>query len=400
MSEQVLYRKHRPKAFDEVVGQEHIVGPIQNALATNRVAHAYLFSGPRGIGKTTTARLVAKALNCANLSRISERNSTDKLPARRNLDEGGSIQPKLKGEGGLSIPCNECGFCNNFNDGKSFDLIEIDAASNRGIDGVRELRDGVRFVPSSGKYKCYIIDEVHQLSKDAFAALLKTLEEPPSHAVFILATTELEKVPATIVSRTQHFDFRRPRVKQISERLQTVAKKEGVKLDPDAAHLIALAAEGALRDAESILGQVMAVEDGHITRKEVETILGIPRREASKKMFEFVAKKDIPGALALVQEIADQGHDLSHFSKTLLQYFRNAFFLKTDSTLKRFVEDDMLPDEFEIIEAHLPAFEAGDLSRGIATIVDNIQLFKRTPIPQLPLELTVVELANRGVEKN
>ena len=367
MSEQVLYRKHRPKAFDEVVGQEHIVGPIQNALATNRVAHAYLFSGPRGIGKTTTARLIAKALNCED---------------KKNR------------------PCNECGFCNNFNDGKSFDLIEIDAASNRGIDGVRELRDGVRFVPSSGKYKCYIIDEVHQLSKDAFAALLKTLEEPPSHAVFILATTELEKVPATIVSRTQHFDFRRPRVKQISERLQTVAKKEGVKLDPDAAHLIALAAEGALRDAESILGQVMAVEDGHITRKEVETILGIPRREASKKMFEFVAKKDIPGALALVQEIADQGHDLSHFSKTLLQYFRNAFFLKTDSTLKRFVEDDMLPDEFEIIEAHLPAFEAGDLSRGIATIVDNIQLFKRTPIPQLPLELTVVELANRGVEKN
>lgn len=362
MSGQVLYRKHRPKAFDEVVGQDHVVSAIKNALATDRVAHAYLFSGPRGVGKTTTARLIAKSLNCGEKK---------------------------------DRPCNKCELCTIFNEGKSLDLIEIDAASNRGIDDVRELRDSVRFVPSQGKYKCYIIDEVHQLSKDAFNALLKTLEEPPAHAVFILATTELEKVPATIVSRTQHFDFRRPHVKQIAERLQIVAKKEEAKLDQDAAHLIALAAEGALRDAESILGQVMAIEDSHITRSEVENILGIPRREASKKMFEFVAKKDIPAALALVQEIADQGHDLTHFSKILLQYFRNAFFLKTDPDLRRFIEADMLPDEFETILSHLSLFEAGELSGGISTIVDNLQLFKRTPIPQLPLELTVVELSNR-----
>lgn len=354
----VLYRKYRPRDFDEVVGQEHVVGAVRNSLKTDRVAHAYLFSGPRGVGKTTIARLIAKSLNC---------NSKEK-------------------------PCNTCPPCLSFNEGRQMDMIEIDAASNRGIDEIRELRNAVHIVPTQGKYKCYIIDEVHMLTKDAFNALLKTLEEPPSHIVFVLATTELEKVPATIISRTQHYDFRRPNVLQISERIREIAKKEGVKLAEDGARLVALAAEGSLRDAESILGQIMAVEDKEITREKIENILGLPRREAAKKMFEFIAKKEVSPALALIQELNDSGYDLPYFSKLLLQYFRNALFLKTDPTLKTFIQNELLQDEFDCITANLASFSESDLSRGLNIIFQNIQQFKKTPIPQLPLELTVVEL--------
>lgn len=362
MNELVLYRKYRPRAFDEVVGQEHVVRAITNAIKQGKVAHAYLFSGPRGVGKTTIARLIAKALNCV----------------------------------GKTKPCNACNACLKFNDGRVMDLVEIDAASNRGIDDIRELRDAVRFVPSEGQYKIYIIDEVHQLSKDAFNALLKTLEEPPPHAIFILATTELDKVPATIVSRTQKYDFHRPSREEIAKRLHKIAEKEKVGLDRDAARIIALAAEGSMRDAESILGQIMAVQDKEITRSEVENILGLPRREAAKQLFQFIATKDIPSSLALIQQLTEGGYDLSYFAKLLMHYFRNAYFLKTDPALKRFVENEMLPDEYECISANLASFEAQDLSRGLDIILQNLQSFRKTPIPQLPLELTVIELINGG----
>ncbi len=365
MSEQVLYRKYRPRAFEEVVGQRHVTGAIQNAIATGRVAHAYLFSGPRGIGKTTVARLIAKALNC--------QSKKDR-------------------------PCNECIMCRDFNEGRVLDVVEIDAASNRGIDEIRELREGVRFVPVRGQFKTYIIDEVHQLTKEAFNALLKTLEEPPSHAVFILATTELEKVPATIVSRTQHYDFHRPTVGEISARLLDIAAREGTKLDEDAAGLMALAAEGGMRDGESILGQIMAVEDEKITRKEVEDVLGLPRREAIKAIFEHIAKKDAFAALSLIQAMHDSGYDLAYASKLLATYFRSAMLLKTDPALKRFAASGLLPDEYECIAAHLPLFTREYLAGGMNVILRNMNSFKKNPIPQLPLELTVLELMEEGKE--
>lgn len=364
MSEQVLYRKHRPRDFSEVVGQGHVTGAIANAFTMGRVAHAYLFSGPRGVGKTSMARLIAKSLNC------------EKRSAGRRTD----------------VPCNACAMCTDFNEGRAVDVIEIDAASNRGIDEIRELRDGVRFAPARGAFKTYIIDEVHQLTKEAFNALLKTLEEPPAHAVFILATTELEKVPATIISRTQHYTFRRPQAGEMASRLRAIAKKEGADLAEDAARLIALAAEGSFRDAESILGQVMAVEDKKITRREAEEILGLPPREAAKKMFALIAQKKAPEALALIQELSGGGYDLAYFTKLLMQYFRSGLLLKTDSALKPFVASEMLDDEYETITAHLPSFTAGELAQGAEVIFDHLQRFKKTPIPQLPLELTVVAL--------
>lgn len=369
MSEQVLYRKHRPRDFGEVVGQSHVTDAIVNAFKMGRVAHAYLFSGPRGVGKTSMARLIAKSLNCE---------------AKKKSD----------------VPCNACPMCTDFNEGRAVDVIEIDAASNRGIEDIRELRDGVRFAPARGAYKTYIIDEVHQLSKDAFAALLKTLEEPPSHAVFILATTELEKVPATIVSRTQHYTFRRPQAGEMAGRLRAIAKKEGVELAEDAARLVALAAEGSFRDAESILGQIMAVEDKKITRREAEEILGLPPREAAKRMFALIAQKKAPEALALIQELSGGGYDLAYFAKLLMQYFRAGLLIKTDPALKQFVAGEMLDDEYETIAAHLPSFTARELARGAGVIFDHLQRFKKTPIPQLPLELAVVALIDEAFVKN
>ncbi|MBI4121491.1 MAG: DNA polymerase III subunit gamma/tau [Candidatus Ryanbacteria bacterium] len=242
----VLYRKYRPQRFADVVGQEHVVGALKNALTLGRVGHAYIFAGTRGTGKTTLARLLGKAVNCENLGSDSE-------------------------------PCNTCQTCIEFSGGRAFDLIEIDAASNRGIDDIRELREAVRFSPMRAKRKVYIVDEVHMLTPPAFNALLKTLEEPPEHAMFILATTELEKVPDTILSRAQVFEFRRLPQEKIRERIQTLLKSEKYKLDEEGTSVITFLADGSLRDAETMLGQLMDAYPDGAGKDAPEKLFGLPK---------------------------------------------------------------------------------------------------------------------------
>lgn len=366
MAFQVLYRKYRPRSFTEVVGQDHIVWVIRRQVETGRVAHAYLFSGPRGVGKTTVARLIAKAVNCA---------------------EAASGSPE-------KAPCNACESCEVFNRGQALNLIEIDAASNRGIDEIRELREAVRFAPAAGGSKVYIIDEVHQLTKDAFNALLKTLEEPPAHAIFVLATTELDKVPATIVSRTQHFDFRRPRGAVIRDRLLMIAEKENLRLEPAAAEDIAFVAEGSVRDAESLLGKIMAVEDKVITAREVEEILGIPRREALHQLSGLIGKKQLKEAIELVNRLYQDGYEMEYLTKMLVSFFRELLLAKIDPARATGAGSPAPVAESAALAAgaELDAYSASDLARAITHFTDALAAARRSPIPQLPLELALMKI--------
>ncbi len=359
MAYQVLYRKYRPKDFSEVVGQDHIITVIRSQVAASQVAHAYLFSGPRGVGKTTTARLIAKAVNC-----VAER------PNER--------------------PCQICVSCIVFNAGQALNLIEIDAASNRGIDEIRELREAVRFLPAGGGIKVYVIDEVHQLTKEAFNALLKTLEEPPAHAVFVLATTELDKVPPTIVSRTQHFDFRRPRRDVLRERLLAVAGLEGVSLAKDAADTIAFAAEGSVRDAESMLGKVLAVAGKSVSLAEVEEVLGIPKREALTALFGHIGAKRLKEAIELVNRLYHDGYEMEYLAKMLVSFFRDALLAKTGSLVNG--AGSLLPEESHELAGHLAGYSADDLADAAVHLMDAIAGSRRAPIPQLPLELAFIRI--------
>ena len=276
--------KYRPKTFDELVGQVHVTRTLQNALKRNQVGHAYLFAGPRGVGKTTAARILAKGLNCEK-----------------------GVTPE---------PCNACVACREINEGKSLDVVEIDGASNRGIDEIRELKERIAFAPVRGRRRVYIIDEVHMLTREAFNALLKTLEEPPYHVVFVLATTDPEKVPPTILSRTQRFDFRPLPEFLIQERLAAVARQEGIKVEEGALALIARQAEGSLRDALALLEQMVSFaaspEEG-IMAEDVERFLGLIRDEFYRKLFAALVRRDAPQALRLLDEVLLKGHTLRDF---------------------------------------------------------------------------------------
>ena len=277
MSE-VFYRKWRPKSLGEVVGQEAITKTLKQAVAQERIAHAYLFCGTRGTGKTSTARILAKAVNC--------------------------LAP-VEGE-----PDNECRICVSINDGRALDLIEIDAASNRGIDDIRDLSDKIRFTPSDARYKVYIIDEVHMLTEQAFNALLKTLEEPPSHAIFILATTEAHKVPLTIISRCQRFDFRRIPLDRMTAKLAEICEAEGIQASEDALLIISRVANGGLRDAENLLEQVVVSYGSPVSEENVRQLLGLGGDEMALTLTERIVGKEVSAGIGDINAAAEQGSDL------------------------------------------------------------------------------------------
>ncbi|MGI6081986.1 MAG: DNA polymerase III subunit gamma/tau [Limnochordia bacterium] len=303
-----LYRKWRPQVFSQVVGQEHIVRTLTNALNTGRVAHAYLFSGPRGTGKTTFARLLAKGLNCEH--------------------------------GPTATPCDECDNCKQITRGSAVDVLEIDGASNRGIDEIRELRDRVRYAPASGRYKVYIIDEVHMLTNEAFNALLKVLEEPPSHIVFVFATTEAHKVPGTILSRCQKFDFRRFSHGQLTGHLKHVAEAEKVEAETQALALIARHAEGSMRDALAIMDQCLSAQPGTLDVDTVTEVLGIVRREALIELVGYILQGDLSGAIHLINALLDQGVEIKQLARDLTAYARDLVLLKAAPTVPLVIADE------------------------------------------------------------
>jgi DNA polymerase-3 subunit gamma/tau len=360
---QVFYRKYRPRAFSEFVGQEHIVKTLTNALASGLISHAYLFSGPRGSGKTSLARLFAKAVNC---------------------------ESKKRGE---SEPCNKCSSCLEINEGRSIDLIEIDAASHRGIDEVRELREGIRFVPVKSKYKVFIFDEAHQLTKEAANALLKTLEEPPSHAICILATTEIHKMIPTILSRCQRFDFRRLTLKEILEKLAKVIQEEKIKIEKPALELIALNSQGSLRDAESLLDQVFTLygETREIKAQDLKDLLGLVEMGLIGQFTEFIAQKKSAQAIKFINELNEKGMDLTEFTKTLLNYLRQALLLKIMGEDGNPLISGLTKEEFQKLKEQSEIFKEEEIKKIIHLFLEAQTKMRYSPIPQLPLELAIIE---------
>ena len=315
-----------------------------NALKLDRVSHAYLFSGPRGTGKTTIARLLAKSVGCVDL-----------------------------------------------------DLIEIDAASNRGIDEIRQLRDGIKFTPTVGISKVFIIDEVHQLTKEAFNALLKTLEEPPAHAIFILATTEAHKVPETILSRVQQFAFRRLTVLEIMKKLGKIIEAEKIKINDDAVRLIANYAGGSYRDAESMLEQLRVWNDKIIAKEDIEELLGAVDFEKVKAMTDYLNNAGAKEAIDYVGVLTEGGTDLEMFAKALVNHLRKIMLIKVDSSLASLMAQELTPEQMEIVIKQADVFSLDNVARAIRIFMVAQNDIKRSPIPSLPIELAVVEIINNKI---
>ena len=367
MENLVLYRKYRPQKFSEVIGQESTIQTIENEIKSGHIAHAYLFSGPRGCGKTTTARIIAKAVNC------------------------------LERKEGQAEPCNKCANCLDITAGRSMDLIEIDAASHRGIDDIRELREGIKFVPSKSRYKVFIIDECHQLSKDAANALLKTLEEPPAHAIFILATTEIHKMIATILSRCQRFDFRKLRLPVLLERLQKLTDSEGVKADKAALELVALNSGGSVRDAESLLGQALILaqtsEKEKLSAEDIRGLLGVVETQSIGQFVDLLAAKKTSQAIAALNEVAEKGYDLQEYSKSLINYLRHGLILGIsgiESANDGELVTGLTDEEFEKLKIQTTALGTQKLQKIIELFLTAQDKIKYSSIPQLPLELATI----------
>ncbi|OQA70801.1 MAG: DNA polymerase III subunit tau [Parcubacteria group bacterium ADurb.Bin247] len=371
MTNLVFYRKYRPQTFAEIVGQEHVVKTITNALKANKTAHAYLFCGPRGSGKTTVARLLAKALNCQN---------------RVGFE-----------------PCGKCASCIDIAKGSAVDLIEIDAASHRGIDDIRELKEGIKFTPVGFGKKVYIIDEAHQLTKEASNALLKMLEEAPEHVVFILATTEAHKMMGTINSRCQRFDFRKLTVSELIKRLEGIVKKEGINIEREAIELIALNSEGSARDSEVLLGQIASFfpdSKKKIKAEDIEDLLGLVDVGIACQMADFILAKDAKGAFDIVNTLGDRGKDIREFAKMFTDYLRKIMIVKImgeDSNQKsspviNTILAGLTEEDFKSMKRQSEDFSSEDLVNNLEIMIETQNKMKYSTILQLPLELAIIKM--------
>lgn len=354
---QVTARKWRPQIYDDVIGQEHVTQTLKNSIKAGKVAHAFIFAGPRGIGKTSTARILAKSLNC---------------PHHKNFN-----------------PCNECDLCKTITNGTNIDVIEIDGASNRRIDEIRTLRESVKYAPSTVKFKIYIIDEVHMLTNESFNALLKTLEEPPSHVIFIFATTDIHKVPSTILSRCQRYDFRRLTMDEIKSHLANIAKNEKVEYDDDALSIIAKKADGAMRDAQSIFDQIVAYSGGKVTFDEVSNILNAINQDIYFRVSDTVVSKNLLEAFNVSNEVYYNGWDLITFVNGLIEHFRNILTVNITNDTSLIESSESAKEKYQVISNQ---FNNNDVLRILSLLTKCVTDIKQSSNQKLTLEIALSQL--------
>ncbi|WP_027339724.1 DNA polymerase III subunit gamma/tau [Halonatronum saccharophilum] len=355
-----LYRKWRPQDFSDIAGQKNIIKTLENAIRMDRIAHAYLFCGSRGTGKTSTAKILAKALNCT--------------------------------EGPTTLPCGDCEPCKKIKNNNSIDVIEIDAASNRGIDEIRDLRDKVKFAPTEGNYKVYIIDEVHMLTTEAFNALLKTLEEPPGYVIFVLATTEPHKLLPTILSRCQRFDFSKLTIEDIIQRLDYICKKEGITISNEGLKVIARNADGGMRDAISILDQVISFAGENIEEKDVSVVLGLVDRELLFDLTDILIEKNIDQGLALINNIVREGKNATQFINDLINHLRNLLLIKECSSVDKLI--DLTDDDKVRLDKQVDEVTSQRLLNWVDILKKVGYDLKRTSQPRVILEMGIIKLIN------